>query len=42
MRVKNTLEYLVLWGKLNNPCFNGVEFDPITLSNSRGLDLKHD
>ena len=29
MRVKNTLEYLGLWESLNNPDFNGVEFDPI-------------
>ena len=29
MRVKNTLEYLGLWEKLNNPCFKGVEFDPL-------------
>ena len=28
MRVKNTLEYLGLWEKLNNPHFKGVEFDP--------------
>ena len=30
MRVKNTLEYLGLWEKLNNPCFKGVEFAPFT------------
>ena len=29
MRVKNTLEYLGLWEKLNNLNFNGVEFDPL-------------
>lgn len=29
MRVKNTLEYLGLWEKLNNPSFKGVEFDPL-------------
>lgn len=29
MRVKNTLEYLGLWERLNNPNFKGVEFDPI-------------
>ena len=29
MRVKNTLEYLGLWEKLNNPHFKGVEFDPL-------------
>lgn len=28
MRLKNTLEYLGLWEKLNNPDFKGVEFDP--------------
>lgn len=29
MRVKNTLEYLGLWEKLNNPDFKGVEFEPL-------------
>ena len=29
MRVKNTLEYLGIWEKLNNPNFKGVEFDPL-------------
>lgn len=29
MRLKNTLEYLGLWERLNNPCFKGVEFDPL-------------
>lgn len=29
MRQKNTLEYLGLWEKLNNPMFKGVEFDPL-------------
>ena len=43
MRVKNTLEYLGLWEKLNNPCFKGVEFaPPFTPSNSRGLDQSLD
>ena len=28
MRQKNTLEYLGLWEKLNNPMFKGFEFDP--------------
>lgn len=42
MRVKNTLEYLGLWEKLNNPCFKGVEFAPFTPSNSRGLNLRQD
>ncbi len=48
MRVKNTLEYLGLWESLNNPNFNGVEFDPIlreagsnsfTMSPSRWIEL---
>ena len=48
MRVKNTLEYLGLWESLNNPYFNGVEFDPIlkeagsnsfTMSPSRWIEL---
>lgn len=48
MRVKNTLEYLGLWERLNNPDFNGVEFDPIlkeagsnsfTMSPSRWVEL---
>ena len=29
LRLKNTLEYLGLWEKLNNPNFKGVEFDPL-------------
>lgn len=29
MRSKNTLEYLGLWERLNNPAFKGVEFDPL-------------
>ena len=29
MRLKNTLEYLGLWEKLNNPDFKGDEFDPL-------------
>ena len=29
MRIKNTLEYLGIWEKLNNPTFKGVEFDPL-------------
>lgn len=29
MRLKNTLEYLGLWERLNNPQFKGVEFDPL-------------
>ena len=29
MRVKNTLEYLGIWEKLNNPNFKGVEYDPL-------------
>ena len=29
MRLKNTLEYLGLWEKLNNPDFKGGEFAPL-------------
>lgn len=29
MRNRNTIEYLGLWEKLNNPNFKGVEFDPL-------------
>ena len=29
MRTHNTVEYLGLWEKLNNPNFKGVDFDPI-------------
>lgn len=29
MRLKNTLEYLGLWERLNNSDFKGVEFDPL-------------
>lgn len=29
LRQKNTLEYLGIWEKLNNPIFKGVEFDPL-------------
>ena len=48
MRLKNTLEYLGLWEKLNNSKFKGVEFDPLyneagsnafTLSPSRWVEL---
>ena len=47
MRNKNTIEFLGLWEKLNNPNFKGVEFDPIqkeagfnsfTMSPSRWVD----
>ena len=31
MRLKNTIEYLGLWEMLNNPNFNGVEFDPLLM-----------
>lgn len=31
MRLKNTLEYLGLWERLNNPNFKGGEFDPLLL-----------
>lgn len=48
MRQKNTLEYLGLWEKLNNPQFKGVDFDPLlaaagsnafTMSPSRWVEL---
>lgn len=48
MRQKNTLEYLGLWEKLNNPMFKGVEFDSLfseagsnsfTMSPSRWMEL---
>lgn len=48
MRTRNTLEYLGLWEKLNNPDFKGVEFDPLlqaagtnafTMSPSRWIEL---
>lgn len=48
LRSKNTIEYLGLWESLNNPDFNGVEFDPIlkeagsnafTMSPSRWIEL---
>ncbi len=48
MRLKNTLEYLGLWERLNNPSFKGVEFDPLlkeagsnafTMSPSRWIEL---
>lgn len=48
LRSKNTLEYLGLWERLNNPCFKGVEFDPLlkeagshafTMSPTRWVEL---
>lgn len=48
MRLKNTLEYLGLWERLNNPQFKGVEFDPLlaeagsnsfTMSPSRWVEM---
>lgn len=48
MRNRNTLEYLGLWEKLNNPEFKGVEFDPLlqeagtnafTMSPSRWIEI---
>lgn len=48
MRQKNTLEFLGLWEKLNNPTFNGVGFDPLlseagsnsfTMSPTRWVEL---
>ena len=48
LRLKNTLEYLGLWERLNNPNFKGVEFDPLlkdagsnafTMSPTRWVEL---
>jgi hypothetical protein len=48
LRSKNTLEYLGLWEKLNNPHFKGVDFDPLlqqagsnafTMSPSRWIEI---
>lgn len=48
LRLKNTLEYLGLWEKLNNSDFRGVDFDPLlkdagsnafTMSPSRWVEL---
>ncbi|MBF0647361.1 KilA-N domain-containing protein [Dysgonomonas sp. GY75] len=48
MRSKNTLIFLGLWEKLNNPTFKGVEFDPLmyeagtnafTMSPTRWVEL---
>ena len=48
MRAKNTLEYLGLWERLNNPDFKRVEFDPLlrdagsnsfTMSPSRWIEI---
>ena len=48
MRLKNTLEYLGLWERLNNPDFKGFEFDPLlkaagsnsfTMSPSRWVEI---
>lgn len=48
LRLKNTLEYLGLWEKLNNPTFKGVDFDPLlkdagsnafTMSPTRWVEL---
>lgn len=48
MRLKNTLEYLGLWERLNNTSFKGVEFDPLlkdagsnafTMSPTRWVEL---
>ncbi len=48
MRLKNTLEYLGLWERLNNPAFKGVDFDPLlrdagsnafTMSPTRWVEL---
>src|SRR5574344_1027186 len=51
MRLKNTLEYLGLWERLNNPQFKGVEFDPLlaeagsnafTMSPSRCIEITNE
>jgi len=48
MRLKNTIEYMGLWEKLNNPQFKGVGFDPLfkeagsnafTLSPTKWIEL---
>ena len=48
LRSKNTIEYLGLWEMLNNPNFNGGEFDPLlkqagsnafTMSPGRWIEL---
>ena len=36
MRNKNTIEFLGLWERINNPDFKGVEFD--TFKNEAGLN----
>lgn len=50
LRLKNTLEYLGLWERLNNPDFKGVEFDPLlaeavsnafTMSPTRWIEINH-
>ena len=38
MRVKNTLEYLGLWEKLNNLNFKGVEFDSFKARSGSNLN----
>ncbi len=32
LRLKDTIYYLGIWEKLNNPCFNPIEFDGIKTS----------
>ena len=32
LRLKDTIDYLGIWEKLNNPCFNPIEFDGIKTS----------
>jgi hypothetical protein len=48
LRLKNTLEYLGFWERLNNPAFKGVEFDHLfrdagsnasTMSPTRWIEL---
>ena len=35
LRLRNTLEFLGLWEKLNNPNFKGVEFDPLLMESGK-------
>ncbi len=36
LRNKNSIEFIGLWAKINNPDFKGVEFDPF--KNEAGLN----
>ncbi len=37
MRNRNTIEFLGLWEKINNPDFKGVEFDPLLFQSGRNI-----